>query len=202
MSTDDDLTPGEREALARLEREIIPPEGLEERTLGALRREGLIAAAPAPGVPWLRPAWAAIGLLIALGLGLLVGRASAPQAPTTPHPDFLLILRAGSETPPADEAELRQRVAEYAAWAQTAAGRGELVAGEKLHGDGRFLQSAAGGVQTASLPDDGAAAIQGYFLIRSASYADAARIAGGCPHLRYGGTIELRRIERFEEERS
>ncbi len=35
----------------------------------------------------------------------------------------------------------------------------------------------------------------GYFVIRARDYAEATSIAMTAPHLRYGGSIELRRIE-------
>jgi hypothetical protein len=35
----------------------------------------------------------------------------------------------------------------------------------------------------------------GYYAIRAASYEDAVEIARGCPHLDYGGTIEVRAID-------
>jgi hypothetical protein len=42
----DDLTPGEREAFAALPKERVPPGGLEERVVGALRNQGLLASSP------------------------------------------------------------------------------------------------------------------------------------------------------------
>ncbi len=35
----------------------------------------------------------------------------------------------------------------------------------------------------------------GFFLISAESYDDAIQICRDCPHLRFGGTIELRQIE-------
>jgi hypothetical protein len=37
--------------------------------------------------------------------------------------------------------------------------------------------------------------IGGYFVISAADYAEAIEISRDCPHLRYGGRIELREIE-------
>jgi hypothetical protein len=41
-------------------------------------------------------------------------------------------------------------------------------------------------------------AIGGYFLIRARDYQQAVSIAENCPHLRYGGTIEIRQIDSGE----
>ena len=36
----------------------------------------------------------------------------------------------------------------------------------------------------------------GYFLIQAESYEEAVRVARQSPHIAYGGTIEVREIER------
>jgi hypothetical protein len=40
--------------------------------------------------------------------------------------------------------------------------------------------------------------IGGYFVIQAADYAEAVRLSTECPHLRYGGRIELREIHQLE----
>ena len=37
--------------------------------------------------------------------------------------------------------------------------------------------------------------VGGYFLIRASSYDVAVEIARTCPHLRYGGRIEVRQVD-------
>lgn len=36
--------------------------------------------------------------------------------------------------------------------------------------------------------------LAGYFVIGAADYEDAAAVTTGCPRLRYGGSVEIRRI--------
>ncbi|MFP6685193.1 MAG: NAD-dependent epimerase/dehydratase family protein [Polyangiaceae bacterium] len=72
--------------------------------------------------------------------------------------------------------------------------------GEKLTEDGRLLSGAATALlEPGSGGEDG---IQGYFLIRAPGYRQAVALASGCPHLKYGGRIEVRRIHKFTEESS
>lgn len=74
MSHEDELTPAEREALARMPRELEPSRMLEERTVKALRGEGVLTPArwSRRPVPRLFVA-AAAGLLLYLG-GLATGQ--------------------------------------------------------------------------------------------------------------------------------
>ena len=41
--------------------------------------------------------------------------------------------------------------------------------------------------------------VGGYFLIEAADYDEAVEISKGCPHLKYGGRIELRQIDPISE---
>lgn len=74
MSHEDELTPAEREALARMPRELEPSPMLEQRTIKALRGEALLTPArwSRRPVPRLFAA-AAAGLLLYLG-GLATGQ--------------------------------------------------------------------------------------------------------------------------------
>jgi len=42
---------------------------------------------------------------------------------------------------------------------------------------------------------EAAEVIGGYFAVSADSYDDAVKLAAECPHLKYGGRIELREIE-------
>lgn len=82
MSHDDELTPGERAALAALPREREPAPLLEERTVRALRAEGLITPMlrKVRRLPWL-VATAAAGLVLYLG-GIATGQWMANRQTT------------------------------------------------------------------------------------------------------------------------
>lgn len=84
------------------------------------------------------------------------------------------------------------RVQEYVDWAGSLAQQGRLVAGDELGVGGMVVAPAS-----AAVPLDAAATAdqpQGYFLIRADDEAHAARLASTCPHVRYGGTIVVRRL--------
>jgi hypothetical protein len=85
----DELRPSERDAFEALPREHAAPRALEERVVGALRREGLVRAPRAERAPWwtwrlsFAPALAA-GLLLFAG-GVFVGARVAPTLGPQAH---------------------------------------------------------------------------------------------------------------------
>ena len=126
---------------------------------------------------------AALGLVaVGYGLGHLPGRSEPATGPR-----YLLLLREdGSfQVPPEGEAAL---VEEYRRWARDLRDRQRLVAGEKLEDSARNLPS------TPSSSAPATPAITGFFILAAPDDAAAQAIALRCPHLRHGGTIELRRI--------
>jgi len=144
-----------------------------------------------------RPAWstglraaAVIGLLVGGGvLGRVTKGEPGLQPLVAPSQSYLLVIRG-------DEPDRRfpdqQLTEEYRAWAGSLANDGILVAAEKLtHDSGRWVSDLAP-------PEDDPAnlALMGYFLIQAESYEEAVRVARQSPHIAYGGTIEVREIER------
>ena len=92
----------------------------------------------------------------------------------------------------ADSAAEQAVVAEYKAWAGRLAASGVLVAGEKL-ADEPITRLAANGAS--EMPRYTADELGGFFIIQAADSAEAFRIARDCPHLKHGGTVQVRRIE-------
>ncbi|MBV8200585.1 MAG: hypothetical protein JOZ15_08170 [Acidobacteria bacterium] len=187
-----DLTPAELAAFQALPREAQPPPWLEDRVVAALPsgRPGYRHASPR----WRIWAWRAAALAAAVVLflgGFLAGRRQ-PRAIGAGAGDqlyLLLLLQDASFRPPpsASEAEL---VGEYDAWAEGLGRKGTVVLARKLADSGWLLNA---GRPAAGLPVR-EARMSGLFLLRTTSEAQAIALARTCPHLRYGGRIELRRL--------
>jgi len=116
---------------------------------------------------------------------------------------FLLLLH---ETP-ADFAALSPQqiqsiIEEYSAWAETLRREERLVDSHKLKDDGgRHLARRDGRLQVTDGPyAEAREVVGGYFLLRAKGYDEAARLAEGCPHLKYGGRIEIRQIDLLQDE--
>ncbi len=151
-----------------LPREEQPPAALEDRVVTRLREEG--AFQPPVRRRLVTALAVAAALVIGFTAGLLVPRDTAPAGRM-----FVLLLHGGSDG----------HVDEYRAWAVTLRDRDALVGGEKLKDTSTIL--GRGSVNDA---------VRGYFVITAPDTAEAERIARECPHLRYGGWIEMREIEK------
>ena len=146
-------------------------------------------------------------------VGLLAGRRSATSAPgaseppiataeptTTPGKQRYLLLvegpahtRPASVSPTAPDSVVEQAIVqEYGAWAGRLAQSGALVMAEKLADSPVAVHAASGVITPARNPLE---QIGGFFLIQVADSAEAYRIARECPHLKYGGTVQVRRIQ-------
>ena len=189
---EEELSAEEREAFDRLAREKQPPALLETQVIRSLKEAQLLRQ---PTTQWRRRAPRIVGLLAASLLiffgGVLVGakwwgaRASRP-GPSSPR--FMLVLNAAEPSRPRSLEEVKRIVDEYRGWASGLRDQGISVEGEKLKEEIRVVGEDQARQQKR---------ISGYFLIGAPDFDQAVQIASGCPHLKYGGTIEVRQIDRF-----
>jgi hypothetical protein len=183
-----ELTPEEERALKALGGAAPPPPSLEEATLARLRAEGLVRARPRRGaVPRLLAAAAALALFAA---GLAVGRRTVQSGAANAGDSasrYVLFLYDAPNEPAMSDAQMQERVSEYRDWAIDLRRRGATIRGEKLRRDrSERLGPAA--------PGD--APLGGYFVIEAKDWESAMRVARSCPHLKHGGTIEVRQVEK------
>ena len=191
MSTEADNDPDERlrRELARLPRELVPPQGLEARVVAALRERGWLAAAHPRPNPW-RLGGAIAASLALLLAGFLLGRQGGHRGQPPAMPSYLLMLRPGADYNREGWSEARL-LAETKAWARRQLGVRHYVASEKLDMDGWVVKSSrVAGMSPMDLQE----APDGFFVILASSDQEALAIARSCPFLRHGGRIEVRRI--------
>jgi hypothetical protein len=168
-----------------LRNELVPPAALESRVVDALRQEGLIRTAPRFSWP-LRIAASLVVFVLGAAAGhyVLPLRLTAPQAAKA-QPRYLLLL-SGDVAPAADGST---RATEYGNWARSLGARGIAISGEELSAHAEIISNQRG----ATFPDLTTAG--GYFLIEARDDRAAAELARTCPHIKYGGTIVIRRIQ-------
>lgn len=182
----DELSESEKKAFASLPRAREPLAEIEERTVAELKRRGDLRR-------WQRrTVWVALACCLAsvAMVATIVHQVRArPPAPASPQPRWVLLLREGHEDRSVSAEESRRRVGEYASWARANKAKG-LIDGEKLSDEG-VLFSGGSGHPSVRTPES----IAGYFLLGEVDVGKAREIARSCPHLAYGGDIELRSIE-------
>ncbi len=112
--------------------------------------------------------------------------------------DFMLLLH---EEPSALEElapdEIESVIGEYVAWREELGAAGRLTGGKKLRDEGgRWLTSEDGKLRVVDGPfSEAKEVIGGFFMIAAGDYAEAVEISRDCPHLKFGGRIELREVE-------
>lgn len=140
----------------------------------------LTPAVPHRPAPGRRPALFAAALALALlVVPWLLWRGQGPGADRR----FLLLLVEAAAAPALAPEGESQRVAEYSRWAAKLARAGALVDAAKLADDGGRIVG-----ERASEP---VVRVGGFFVLRAADEAAALALAQDCPHLNYGGTVEL-----------
>lgn len=182
----DELDPRLSRSLQGLRQDAATSPGLEGQVLEELNREGLLRRPVGRIGPAL--GWAAL-LAGVFAAGILVGDRRYGPAETIGGDRYVLLLLEGPRyraagTPDAE----RARVAKYAAWARDLAEAGRFVEGEKLDMTTERLGEPAVGRQDGEV-------VAGFFVIEAASLQEALQVARTIPHLRYGGAVEVRRIE-------
>jgi hypothetical protein len=111
---------------------------------------------------------------------------------------FMLILHDNpsmlADVSPSDMQAIVER---YTQWAGALAAKGQHAGGNKLtDSGGRWLQRVEGEISATDGPfTEAKEVIGGYFLIEAADMREAESIARDCPHLDYGGRIELRQVD-------
>jgi hypothetical protein len=198
---EDELSPQERLAFEALPREKAPSSLLEERVVRSLKQTGLLRPERKlwrPSVPRLGLAVAASLLFFVLG-GAAALKWLAGPPPKTNAPEFMLVLRQAPEQSKHGSAEEELRIAkEYGNWARKLTEQGVLADGEKLKDEARILSVVDGRPVASTNPvEQNRMGIAGYFLINAQDYEQAIKVAASCPHLKYGGMIEVRQIDRF-----
>ncbi len=113
-------------------------------------------------------------------------------------PSYMLLLHNDINRPrPSSGEELMAMVKAYTGWADRMRAEGRLKGGQKLADDaGKIMRSSSGRITVTDGPyAESKELVGGYFMISAKDYEEACGIAESCPHLKFGGRIELRRID-------
>ncbi|HEV8593113.1 MAG TPA: YciI family protein [Pyrinomonadaceae bacterium] len=113
-------------------------------------------------------------------------------------PNYMLFLH---ETPATfadlSPEQIEKVIAEYTAFRDGLKESGKFVGSAKLKDEGgKNLSGNNGSLRVTDGPyTEAKEVIGGFYGITADSYEEAVKTASGCPHLRYGGRVEVREIE-------
>lgn len=213
----DPLSDAEERALRATGVEREPSPDLEERIVSELKQRGLVRVREATIMRIARVVGAAAALAGVFAAGIAVGErrtpqeaapeitASAEQQPAVPAPSQFMLLMymrhtpAETETAPRETSKEAYRaiVTEYRDWAIAQQEAGRLVSAEKLSGAASVMVATKSEVSISHEPGGGGERVLGgYFLITARDMAEAVEISRTHPHLKYGGEVEIRPIEK------
>ena len=93
--------------------------------------------------------------------------------------------------------QMQQVLQKYMAWGASLRQAGVMEAGQKLTDEpGRVMRSKHGQIRVTDGPySETKEVLGGYYVVEADSYEQAVERTKECPHLEYGGTIELREID-------
>jgi len=151
--------------------------------------------------PWWIPAAVAASLLLAFPLwapdaetGVAV-ELPASARPSTPDASFVLVLHGRwPDATDLSPAATQARAAEYWDWTGQLASRGVLVAAGDLSWEPGTRVDPRGVIAASSEVLNEPDFVVGMFALRVSTYEDAVALARECPHLRFGGSVSVRRV--------
>lgn len=127
-----------------------------------------------------------------LPVGWLAG-GTTPRADAAGRQYLLLLYQEPGGSLSAEESE--NRVGEYSAWASAGRRAGTILMGAKLASARQRLPDLGERHPSPDEPGNDDDVVVGYFRLSADSMEEALKIARTCPHLRYGGRLELRPID-------
>jgi hypothetical protein len=94
--------------------------------------------------------------------------------------------------------DMQHVIQKYVAWGKSLRAKKLLAESHKLTDDpGRVMRIKRGRTLTTDGPyAESKEVLGGYFIVNAKDYAAAEALAMDCPHLEYGGAIEIRRVDR------
>lgn len=110
---------------------------------------------------------------------------------------LLLLHESPAGFAPLSPEEMQAVIAEYTAWRDRLESEGRLLGSHKLTDEGgKSMVRVDGEIRVTDGPyTEAKEVVGGYFLIEAEDYDDAVRISRDCPHLSYGGRIEVRQVD-------
>ena len=180
---EDHLSDAEKKLFKGLSSSIIPPKDLEKRVIAQLINDGQINKSPTMNtyIKWV--AAIAASVLLFLG-GMYFGKSNSINI--EPTLGYMLLLHENQEFQPGDAMEMFE---EYSAWMNNTFKRGVKITGQELQNDAAIISNK---FPVKYLDGSQDSRTTGYFILEAQSLEDALAVAQENPHVKYGGTVEVK----------
>ncbi len=107
---------------------------------------------------------------------------------------FILFL-AGGDFEQYSREEMQEISGRYLAWRQKVGANARTTGGAPLADEGKWLQGSAPHTKVNDGPfTETKEVIGGYYFVEAETIDDAVEFSRDCPHLDFGGTVEVRRL--------
>lgn len=181
--SEDQLSENEKQIFDQLNRKVNPPEELLNQTIQQLKSEKLITSKSITMKTYLK--WAAS--VVAIVLTFYIGRFTAGGVNIDPNQGYMLILHEDEQFQPGDP---NQMFKEYGAWMMNTFAKGVMIDGQELSNETTFIDRNKEVVYRDGKSEP---KVTGYFILEASSMEEAIAIAKENPHIKYGGSIELKK---------
>lgn len=181
------LSDAERKLFQSLEREKSPPQHLEKNITSQLKKEGLIKNTKDMSTYMKYAASVVFATLFFLG-GMYYERSTKTEITMVeiePTKGYMLLLHEDATFAPGDPMAMYE---EYKTWMENTFGRGVKITGQELKNEAVVLK----GEDEKTVGDEAETRTTGYFLLEANSYEEAVAVAKENPHVKYGGTVEVK----------
>lgn len=182
----EELSNYEKKIFGRLKREERLPAGLEKRIIEQLKSNHLIESKTYEMNPTLKWVAAAAAAVLLFFIGNYTGQQSGVAQAIDPSMGYMLILHEDDQFKPGEPQEMYQ---EYAGWMQNTMAKGIEMTGHELKNEAAIVDQRQ---NVKNLDENSAKKTTGYFILEAESLEEALEVAKSNPHIKYGGTIEVK----------
>lgn len=185
MNEEQGLSDAEKELFKGLEREQKPPKALEHKIIAQLINEGQLKKTSAMNIYMKWVSSIAAATLIFLSGAYYEKTRSVNPVIIEPSRGFMLLLHEDHNFKSGDPKDM---VEEYRRWRENTMTGGVKIVGQELKNESSIINAG----KKVAHRSDRTSRTTGYFLLEARSMDEAILVAKENPHIKYGGTIEVK----------
>lgn len=171
-----------------MEEKYIPPEKLERKILASLKSTGELKEMSK--INFAKTGSLSFAVILLVAVSFIIGKRSGTM-PNSESKNLYAMFLYNNNVSGEDE---EQKINEYHEWLVNLKKQGKTAKGDKLEDNGMFVSKAADRIAINNVEFNNSEFISGYFIIEATDYDEMLAIAKECPHVKYGGKVQIRKI--------